>query len=113
MAKGEQGSRRDRTTFFLLAIFLIGAFLWRFFVPAHEYPSSSTRLFTLVLDAGMLIGLIGLRARATSAFDDSTRTMVTVLFWVALVAGIGLFAIRLGGDAQCATGHRIYSLPPH
>ncbi len=113
MAKGDQGSGRDRTTFFILAIFLIGAFLWRFFVPAHEYPSSSTRWLTFILDAGMLVGLIGLRSRTLSSLlDDSTRTMATVLFWVALAAGVGLFAIRLGGDAQWATGHRIYYLPP-
>lgn len=113
MANAAQASGRGRVTFVVLALFLIGIFLWRFFVPAHEYPRPSTRYLTLVFDAAMLVGLIGLRRSTANTYDeDSTRTMATVLFWIALVSAIGLFLIRLTGDASWATGHRIYFLPP-
>jgi len=109
----EPGTRRQRTIFVIVSIYLICMFLWRFFVPSHEYPRPTTRFLTIALDAGMLIALIGLRVRTSgSYYADSTRAMAAALFWVALIAGIGLFAIRLGGDAQWATGHRIYYLPP-
>ncbi len=54
----------------------------------------------MTLDALMLVGLIGLRG-----------AMPKPLFWVALVAGIGLFALRLSSDGWW-TGHFAYSFPP-
>jgi hypothetical protein len=38
--------------------------------------------------------------------------MRTWLFWVALICGIGLFAIRLNSDASWWTGHLRYYLLP-
>ena len=113
MASGEQASGRGQVAFVILALFLIGLFLWRFFVPAHEYPSRSTRYLTLAFDAGMLVGLIVLRRRtADSFYEDSTRTMAMLLFLAGLAAAIGLFLIRLTGHEAWMTGHRIYYLLP-
>jgi uncharacterized membrane protein YdfJ with MMPL/SSD domain len=38
------------------------------------------------------------------------RAMPQILFWIALAAGIGLFALRLSHEG-CWTGHLVYSLP--
>ena len=86
---------------YVMALILIGSFLWRTLVAAHEYPMRSEQVMTMLIDLGLLVGLIGMRERVPKA-----------LFWCAIVAGIGLFAIRLTGDAAWWTGHLSYSLLP-
>ena len=58
------------------------------------------QVLTMTFDGFMLVGLCGLKA-----------SMPKPLFWIALVAGIGLFALRLSSDGWW-TGHLVYSLPP-
>ena len=80
---------------------MIGSFLYRALTPAHEYPMRPEQVMEMALDALCIIGLIG------------TRTYVPKwLFWVALIAGLGLFAIRLHSDASWWTGHIDYYLLP-
>ena len=55
----------------------------------------------MTFDLGMLVGLIGLRG-----------SIPKPLFWCALVAGVGLFAIRLTSKDAWWTGHLAYSLLP-
>jgi len=86
---------------YVVALILIGSFLWRVVVAAHEYPMRSEQVMTMLIDLGLLVGLIGMRERVPKA-----------LFLCAIVAGIGLFAIRLTGDAAWWTGHLSYSLLP-
>ncbi len=91
----------NRAMPWILPAFLIGSFLWRALVPAHEYPGRSAQLLEMGIDGLLIVGLFGLQKR-----------MPVWLFWIALVAGIGLFAIRLTGDAAWWTGHLSYSLLP-
>jgi len=84
----------------LLPCFLIGHFAWNLLIPAHEYPLRTEQVLTMTLDFLMVVGLFGYR-----------RAMPPPLFWGALVAGIGLFALRLSSDGWW-TGHLVYSLPP-
>lgn len=92
---------RNRILFYVLCGLLILSFLWRLLTTAHEYPSRASQMLEMGLDALCIVGLIGLRKLGPAA-----------LFWVALIAGLGLFAIRLNGDASWWTGHLTYSLPP-
>ena len=69
--------------------------------PAHESQMRSAQVMTMTVEALMLVGLFGLRA-----------SMPKPLSWIALVAGIGLFALRLTGDEGWWTGHLVYFLPP-
>jgi hypothetical protein len=85
----------------LLSALLIGNFLWRVFTDAHEYPMRSAQLLEIGIDALMIVGLFGVKAKLPAP-----------LFWIALIAGLGLFAIRLHGDASWWTGHWNYSLSP-
>lgn len=84
----------------LLALVLIVHFLWNFLVPAHEYPLRTEQVLTMTFDLGMIIGLFGFR-----------RVIPAPLFWIALVAGMGLFAFRLSEDGWW-TGHFAYTLRP-
>ena len=92
---------RQRTLTFVVCCYLIATFLWRAIVPAHEYPMRPEQVLSITLDLLAVIGLIGMRAH-----------VVKWLFWVALLAGLSLFAIRLNGDASWWTGHLVYTLSP-
>jgi hypothetical protein len=82
----------------LLPWVLIGQLLWNVLTPAHEFPMRAEQVTSMTIDALMLAGLIGLKTPKP-------------LFWVALVAGVGLFALRLSSDGWW-TGHLVYSFPP-
>jgi hypothetical protein len=82
-----------------LVVYLIGSFLWRVVTPAHEYPGSTATYIEIALDILVIVGLIGIRAGVPKA-----------LFWIALIAGVGLFAIRLNSTASWWTGHLVYTI---
>ena len=84
----------------LLPCVLIGHFLWNLLTPAHEFPLRTEQVMTMTFDFFTTIGLFAFK-----------RAMPQPLFWAALVAGIGLFALRLSADGW-RTGHLVYSLPP-
>lgn len=54
---------------------------------------------TMTFDFALVVGLFAYR-----------RAMPQPLFWIALVAGIGLFGLRLLSDHGWWTGHLYYSL---
>jgi hypothetical protein len=97
-------SNRNRVVFLVISALLIGSFLYRVVVPAHEYAVRSDQLLTMGLDLLAIVCLIGLKRRLRGG---------SVLYWVALIAGIGLFGIRLLGDDQWWTGHLVYYIEPH
>jgi hypothetical protein len=95
------GSGRHEILFFVVSLYLIGTFLWRVLVEAHEYAMRTEQMLTIGLDLLMVIGLFGIRAHGPKP-----------LFWIAMVAGVGLLLIRFTSDAAWWTGHLMYSLPP-
>ena len=105
MADGQAKSADNSSRNFIIGIvvvcYLIGSFLYNVFVEAHEYPMRTEQVLTMVLNLHGVVGLIGVR-----------KAIPRQVFWCALVAGIGLFALRLTGDDGWWTGHLYYSLPP-
>lgn len=87
-------------TGFLLACVLIGHFLYNVLVPAHEYAMRTEQMMTMTFDFLMVVGLFGFR-----------RVIPAPLFWIALLAGIGLFALRLSEHGWW-TGHLVFTIPP-
>ena len=83
---------------FLVACVLIGLFTYRLTVPAHVSPLLPELVLTLVFDAAMVVGLVVLRAR-----------LAAPIFWTALVAGAGLFVIRLTSEASMWNGHLMWT----
>jgi len=94
-------TRRNPMIAVVLPWLLIGQFLWNLLTPAHEYPMRTEQVMTMTFDFLMVAGLFGL-----------TASIPKPLFWIALVAGLGLFVLRLTGDAAWWTGHLVYTLPP-
>jgi len=95
------GKPKTPIVFYLLSVLLIGNFLYRMLVTAHEYPVRTSQMLQIGVDLLMVAGLVGIR-----------KTGPMPLFWIALIAGIGLFAIRLHSDASWWTGHWSYALSP-
>ena len=98
-----------QTVFWLLSIYMIGTFLWRAFVPGGEWPRPPTRFITIAIDLLSVGILIRLKAQLSAEKKPGKRisTAGNVLFWIALLAGLGVLAIRLHDDASWATGHWI------
>jgi heme/copper-type cytochrome/quinol oxidase subunit 4 len=92
---------RNRTLSFVLSVYLIAAFLWRVFTPAHEFSMRTEQVMQIAFDILAVVGLIALRAQIPKA-----------LFWIALIVGLALFAIRLSSGPSWWTGHLVYTLPP-
>ncbi len=92
------GARPKPWLFYALTCLLIAEFLWSVIVPAHEYPMRAEQVLTMALNAGMMIGLFGVKNAGPKP-----------LWWIALIAGVGLFAIRFTSDAAWWTGHLAYS----
>ena len=101
---------RSQWLSYVIAVYLIGLFLWRAFIPASEYPSRSAQVLRITFELFALTGLIGLRLRASQR--KRREVAGTLLFWLALVAGVGLFFIRMSGEAGWRTGHLRYELAP-
>ena len=98
---------RKQTMFWLLSLYMICIFLWRAVTPGGEYPRPPTRFITIAIDllcVGILLRL-KVRLSAEKKPDKRLSTGGSVLFWIALVAGLGVLAIRWHGDDSWATGH--------
>src|SRR5260370_21151100 len=86
---------RNQKLFWALSILLIGSFVWKVLTPAHEFDSQAAVILEMVLDFGCVVGLLGMiKTRGSNP-----------LLWIALLAGLGLFGIRLSSDAGWWTGH--------
>ena len=94
---------RDRVIFLIAAIYLIGTFLYRALTPAHEGALRGELILTMALDALCVVALVVMKRKVQGG---------GVLFWIALAAGVGLFAIRLSSDEGWWTGHIFFTLEP-
>ena len=83
---------------FLVACVLIGLFTYRLTVPAHESPLMPELVLTIVFDLAMVVGLVAMRKRIAAP-----------LFWAGLVAGVGLFVIRMTNEASMWNGHLMWT----
>jgi hypothetical protein len=98
-------SNRNGVVFLVISVLLIGSFLYRVVVPAHELPVREDQLLTMGIDLLLIVALVGIKRQVQAPG-------AAVLFWIALVAGAGLFGIRLLGDDQWWSGHLIYYIEP-
>jgi hypothetical protein len=99
-----------RNLFVILSIILIMTFLWRASTPSHEYPEQVMQVMSMGFDLLCLIGVIGCWIILSPEYR--AHTVPRVLCLVAVIAGIGLWVIRLHSRDSWETGHIIYYLEP-
>jgi hypothetical protein len=77
------------------------------FQAGYEWPTRFEQVVTISFDLLCLGSLIALKMQISRAMrsSQSTWTKGNVLFWIALVTGLGVLAIRFHGDASWWTGH--------
>jgi hypothetical protein len=95
-----------------LSIVLIVLFLYRAFTPGHEFPSEGLRDLTMIMDGLCLICVIGLWIQGSKATPAGLGPGMHFLFLMAVLAGLGLFAIRSTSNSAFWTGHIGYELEP-
>ena len=107
MAEQSKAINNNWWIYLACAGLLVATGLWRVVVPGTEYGSSTLVWFGIVVDAMILLGLIGLYRQLSVQFtpDDSRRGLLKLAFWAGLIAGVVVFAIRLTSDHGWWTGH--------
>jgi len=112
--EGTNQPKPKRGGFQVLSIYVIFTFLWRALTTAHEFPSRNLQVFAIALDLLCLIGLIagGIQLYGNKSPGQPDRLGEKALLFVSVLAGLGLFAIRLHGDASWWTGHLMYEIGP-
>jgi hypothetical protein len=100
--------------FYFISVCLIADFLWCTLTAAHEYDSRELVYFSIGLDILMVVGLVATQMQIFRTLPEERRPWIggTVVFFLALIAGLGLLAIRMNGDSSWWTGHLRYELLP-
>jgi hypothetical protein len=106
------GSSRNWNIFRIISAYMMLLFLWRLFVPAHEYSMRTEQVLDIIINIGLIVGLVGTHRALAREFDhdDSRWSTANMLYWGAMVGGVGMLLIRLTSDAAWWTGHFRYSL---
>ena len=110
MAEPKQNLMAGPLPFFIIAGYLILTAARRLLVTADEYPPREAQILEMVIDGAMLVCLIGFWSVLSKSIkrEDKSAAPLTLLFLVALAAGITLFGIRFTSDAAWWTGHLHY-----
>lgn len=97
--------------FYILAIYTIVTCFWRFVVPAHEEAESDTLIYMEILfELGTIPVLIALVSHLRRRVDVDSKWAVTVVFWIALAAGLAILWMRFRTEHGWYTGHRVYEI---
>jgi hypothetical protein len=101
---------KTKWLFYLLSIFTICTFLWRFLIPAYEESDSNTLIYLKILfEAAQVPALIILFSYLRRRYGLDPTGWLKTVFWVALVASIGILLMRFSTTGGWYTGHRIYA----
>ena len=105
-------SSRNWTIFRIISAYMILLFLWRLFIPAHEYSMRTEQVLDIAINLGLIVGLVGTHRALAKEFDpdDSRWGTANTLYWCAMIGGVGMLLIRLTSNAAWWTGHFRYSL---
>lgn len=110
MAEPKRNLMAGPLPFFIISGYLILTAARRLLVTADEYPPREAQILEMVIDGGMIIALIGFWTVVSKTIKrgDKSAVPLTLLFLIALAAGVALFGIRFTSDAAWWTGHLNY-----
>lgn len=102
-----KSQKRGWLIFVLVSLYVIAQFLWRVSTRAGSWPMPPMHLLSMALDLILIVALIGLYRTVGSQTPEGDRRHAVrhVLFWPALLSGIGMFIIRFSSDVGWWTGH--------
>jgi hypothetical protein len=104
----EDAMTKTAPLFYLLSIYTILTFLWRFLVPAHEQSEPNLLIdFEVLFELLTVVGLVSFFAKVQPSYGGSKSTLAAT-FWIALVASIGILIMRFYATDGWYTGHRVY-----
>jgi hypothetical protein len=102
--------------FLIASLYLTLTCLYKAILPGSgEWPSNGVAIMSMVFQAAMTVGLIGLRSELKTGLPagDRRRDFIQLLFWTGLVAGVLLLLFRFGSHGGWYTGHlREFRLTP-
>lgn len=103
----EKSLSRGWLIFVLVSLYVTAQFLWRAFTRGGEWPMSPAHYLSMALDLILIVALIGLYRAMGSQLPagDGRQAARQVLFWPAILSGIGMFVIRFSSDVGWWTGH--------
>ncbi|HVH80866.1 MAG TPA: hypothetical protein VM782_15830 [Stellaceae bacterium] len=97
--------------FYIVSIFVISTFLWRFFVPAHEESDPDSLIYLkIVVEFIQPVGLIILFSYLRPRYGGDSTAMLTTVLVIALAASIGILVMRFSTTHGWYTGHRVYDI---
>lgn len=98
---------REWLLFVLVCVYLVFQILWRIFTRAGEWPMPPMHLLSMALDLALVVVAVMLYSSLGHKLPegDGKRTLRPLLFFPALIAGIGMFLIRFSSDVGWWTGH--------
>jgi hypothetical protein len=88
--------KHNRTIFVLSAIGLVYTFI-RALMPVDEAPSQSLNVLTIVMELGWFTALVGMAPRILRSASAASRAVWIILLAAGVIAGLGVFGIRLSG----------------
>ena len=95
--------------FYLVSIYVILTFLWRFLVPAYEESDTDTLIYlNILLELAQVASLIILFSYLRPRYGGASTAMLTTVFLIALAASIGILVMRFSTTHGWYTGHRLY-----
>jgi hypothetical protein len=101
---------KTKWLFYLLSIFTISTFLWRFLVPAYEESDPNTLIYLKILfELVQVPALVILFSYLRGRYGLDPKGMLTTVFLIALVASIGILVMRFSTPDGWYTGHRTYA----
>lgn len=104
----EASARKMSGLFYVLSIYVVLTFMWRFLVPATEESDPNSLIYMEILfEVVQVAALAGLFFYLQSHSDGPAAVLISV-FLIALVAAIGILVLRFSSDHGWYTGHRIY-----
>ncbi len=113
MASTEKLTTGFWLSYYLVALGLITRCLWRVLTPGGSFPLPPAHYLSMGFDLVLLVVLI-LGRRHIGRWGESEAPAVSRARWVfaaALIAGIGLIAIRFTSHTAWWTGHLTWQLP--
>ncbi|HEV2186185.1 MAG TPA: hypothetical protein VGR70_03200 [Stellaceae bacterium] len=105
----EASAAKMNGLFYVVSIYMILIFFWRFLIPAYEEAEPDSLIYLeIVLEIVQAVGLIALFSYLRPRYGGASTAVLTVVFLIALAASLGILVMRFSTTHGWYTGHRIY-----